>query len=53
MAVDPAKYRRRDYLPFARHFFGDVISFRRQGWGWRLSIVSALDYWRFDRSIGL
>lgn len=53
MAIDVTRYRRSDYLPFARHFFGDVRAFRRHGCGWRAAIVSALDYWRYDRSLGL
>lgn len=53
MQLDVKQYRRPDYLPFARHFFGDVTAFRRQGYGWRMSVTAALDYWRFDRSIGL
>jgi hypothetical protein len=53
MSIDPARYRRRDYLPFARHFFGDVAAFRRHGCSWSMAIRSAIDYWHQDRALGI
>ncbi len=41
-------YRAPGRLPFLRYLVRDLIAFRRQGYGWRMSWRSALDYWRFD-----
>lgn len=48
---DLRAYRPPGYLPFFRLLFRDLFAFRRQGYGWRMSWRSALDYWRFDRSL--
>ena len=46
-----ARHRAPGYLPFFRYLLRDTLAFHRQGYGWRMSITAAVDYWRFDRSL--